>query len=213
MKLYERLPDTVTVGRKRVRLDLGFRNVLRMMEILGRDDLMPEAKEWLAVRCVCKRPVRGTFAAVKALLFSNPPKNDGKRVTSFEQDAPLIRAAFRQVYGIDLWRDNLHWIEFTELLQGIPEGSRYAEIIGIRVREMPEPTKWNAKERAWLARAKASVALKRTEKEIEADYQQSVQNIFNAMLPHAKEVKPCQTDALSSKLPQTDEKPMQASMQ
>lgn len=211
MKLYERLPDSVTVGRKRVRLDLDFRNVLRLLDTMKRDDLMPEARDWIAVRCVCRHPVPGTLQAVKELLFSNPPKNDGKRVTSFEQDAGLIRAAFRQVYGIDLWRDKLHWCEFTELLQGIPEGNRYAETIGIRVREMPEPTKWNAKEREWLARAKASVALKRTEKEIEEDYQQSVKNVFDAILPHAKEVKPCLTDGSSLKSQPMDEKPMQAS--
>lgn len=211
MKLFERLPDSVMVGRKRLRLNLDFRNVLRMMDILSRDDLMPEAKEWLAVRCVCKRPVPGAFQEIKALLFSDPPKGDGKRVTSFEQDAGLIRAAFRQVYGVDLWRDKLHWFEFSELLQGIPEGNRYAETIGIRVREMPEPTKWNAKERAWLAKAKASVALKRTEKEIEEDYQQSVKNVFDALLPHAKEVnESCLTDVSSLKSPQTDEKHMQA---
>ena len=189
MKLYERLPDSVTVGRKRVRVDLDFRNVLRMLETLSRDDLTPEAREWLAGKCICKHPIPGLIVEIKSLLFANPPKNDGKRITSFEQDAGLIRAAFRQVYGIDLWRDKLHWLEFTELLQGIPDGNRYAETIGIRVREMPSPTKWNAKEREWLAKAKASVALKRSEKEMEEDYQNSVKAIFDALLPHAKEVK------------------------
>ena len=186
MKLYERLPDSVMVGRKRVRVDLDFRNVLRMMETLSRDDL---TREWLAGRCICKHPIPGLLAEIKSLLFANPPKNDGKRITSFEQDAGLIRAAFRQVYGIDLWREKLHWLEFSELLQGIPEGNRYAETIGIRVREMPSPTKWNAKEREWLAKAKASVALKRSEEEIEEDYQNSVKAVFDAILPHAKEVK------------------------
>ena len=210
MKLFERLPDFVMVGRKRVRLDLDFRNVLRLMETLSRDDLMPDAREWLAVRWVCKHPRPGTLAEVKKLLFPDAPKNEGKRVTSFEQDAPLIRAAFRQVYGINLWTDSLHWFEFTELLQGIPEGNRYAETIGIRVREMPTPTKYNAKEREWLARAKARVALKRTEKEIEEDYQRDVKNLFDALLPHAKkEVKPCLTEESNLKSPQTDEKPLQ----
>ena len=189
MKLYERLPDFVIVGRKKVRVDLDFRNVLRMMEILSRDDLTPEAREWLAARCVCRRPIHGVLKEIRALLFSDPPKNDGKRITSFEQDAPLIRAAFRQVYGINLWTEKLHWLEFTELLQGIPEGNRYAETIGIRVREMPSPTKWNAKEREWLAKAKASVALKRSEEEIAEDYQRSVKNVFDALLPHTKDVK------------------------
>lgn len=188
MKLFERLPCSVVVGRRRVRLDLDFRNVLRMMDILSQEDLMPDAKEWLAVRCVCRHPRPGTLAEVKKMLFSDAPKGDRKRVTSFEQDAGLIRAAFRQVYGINLWKERLHWFEFTELLQGIPEGNRYAETIGIRVREMPEPTKWNAKERAWLAKAKASVALKRTDKEIEEDYQRDVKNVFDALLIHAKEV-------------------------
>lgn len=188
MKLYDRLPDSVTVGRKRVKVDLDFRNVLRMLETLQRDDLMPVAREWLAVRCVCKHPVKGTLDAIKTLLFPEPPKKDAKRVTSFEQDAPLIRAAFRQTYGINLWTEKLHWFEFIELLNGTPEGTRYSETIGIRMREMPEPTKWNQKERQWLMKAKESVALKKTEKEIEDTYQQDVQNIFNALLPFAKEV-------------------------
>lgn len=193
MKLFERLPDSVLVGRKRVKVDLDFRNVLRMMETLERDDLMPEAREWNAVRCVCKRPVPGTLAAVRKLLFSDS-KPGGKRITSFEQDAGLIRAAFRQTYGINLWTEKLHWLEFVELLHGIPEGTRYSDTIGIRVREMPEPTKYNAKEREWLARAKAAVALKLTDKEIEDNYQKGVKSVFDALLPFAKEVKPCQTE-------------------
>lgn len=195
MKLYDKLPDFVMVGRKKVKVDLDFRNVLKMMETLQRADLMPEAREWIAVRQVCRRPVKGTLEAVKQLLFEDHKKAEGKRVTSFTQDAGLIRAAFRQCYGIDLWRDKLHWLEFRELLNAIPEGNRYAETIGIRVREMPEPTKYNLKERQWLAKAKASVALELTEEERSQDYEQSVANVFDALIPHAKEVKEeCQTD-------------------
>ena len=211
MKLYDRLPDSVTVGGKRVKLDLDFRNVLKMLETMQRKDLMPEARDYRAAKCVCKRPFPGVLDAVKKLLFSDiKPSEQQQRVTSYEQDAWLIRAAFRQTYGIDLWRDKLHWFEFSELLQGIPEGNRYAETIGIRVREMPAPTKWNAKEREWLARAKESVALKRTDKEIDADYQRDVKNVFDALLPYAKEVKPCQTDGSSLKSPQTDGEHTQA---
>jgi hypothetical protein len=190
MKLYERLPDSVMVGRKRVHLDLDFRNVLRMMDTLKRADLTQEAREWIAVHCVCRKPIPGTLEAGKRLLFSDQPKTTGKRVTSFEQDAGLIRAAFRQVYGIDLWRDKLHWFEFTELMQGIPDGNRYAETVGIRAREMPSPTKWNAKEREWLMKAKRSVALQRTEDEIADDYAQGVKTVFDALMTRAqKEVK------------------------
>lgn len=199
MKLYDRLPDHVKVGRRRVKLDLDFRNVLRMLETLERRDLMPEAREYLAVKCICRHPKKGTLEAVKDMLFPYKPEKPGKRVTSFEQDAELIRAAFRQVYGINLWKDKLHWCEFTELLRGIPEGSRYAETIGIRVREMPEPNKYNLKEREALARAKAAVALKVSDDEAQDNYHNGVQNIFNVLMHNAKEVKECRTEESSLK--------------
>ena len=123
MRLQDRLPDGVTVDGKFYRLDFDFRNVLRMMKELGRDDLLPDVRVWRAVRCLTKHPKNEAkvLEAVQKLLFDLPPEKDGQRVTDFEQDAGLIRAAFRQAYGIDLYREKLHWIEFVELLNAIPE--------------------------------------------------------------------------------------------
>ena len=53
--------------------------------------------------------------------------------------------------------------------------------MGIRAREIPAPTNWNQKEREWLMRAKADVALDTSEKEQEEQYQHDVDNI-GAML-------------------------------
>lgn len=179
MKLYEMLPDGVTVDGKFYKMDFSFRNVFRMIEILDRNDLLPEAREYNALRCLCKKPrnVHKVLAEVKKLLFKAPRKADGQKVTDFAQDAGLIRAAFRQAYGIDLYRENLHWIEFTELLNAIPEGSRYAEIVGIRARPIPAPNKWNQKEREWLIKAKHDVAIEMTEKERAEKYDRDVANI------------------------------------
>ena len=191
MKLYDRLPDGVTVGGRFYRLDFDFRNVLRMMETMARDDLMPEAREYLALKCLTKRPknVSKVLAAVRSLLFVKTYKADAKKVTDFEQDASLIRAAFRQAYGIDLYRDRLHWIEFSELLNAIPEGNRYAEVIGIRVRPIPSPTKWNGDERAWLIKAKADVALQMSEKEQQDKYQRDVACVAASLLSWVGEKK------------------------
>ena len=188
MKLQDRLPDGVTVDGKFYKMDFDFRNVLKMVDILDRDDLMPEAKAYKALCCLCKRPknVYKTLEAVKALLFVKPRKKGGPKVTDFIQDAPLIRAAFRQAYGIDLYRDRLHYIEFTELLNAIPEGSRYAEVLGIRARPIPSPTKWNQHEREWLIKAKADVAIQMTEKEQESRYEQDVADIASALMAWAK---------------------------
>lgn len=189
MKLQDRLPDGVTVDGKFYKLDFDFRNVLCMIEELGRDDIIPEARSWRAVHCLTKHPknVDKVLDAVQKLLFDEPPKKDAQKVTDFEQDAGLIRAAFRQSYGIDLYRERLHWIEFTELLNAIPEGSRFSEVVGIRARPLPSPTKWNAEEREWLMKAKANVALHMSESDRDKQYQKDVANIAAALMAWSKQ--------------------------
>ena len=191
MRLQDRLPGGVTADGKFYRLDFDFRNVLNMMKELAREDIMPEARAWRAVRCLTKHPrnEEKVLEAVLKLLFEKPPKNDGQKVTDFEQDAGLIRAAFRQSYGIDLYRDRLHWIEFTELLNAIPGGSRFSEVVGIRARPMPAATKWNAEERRWLMKAKMDVALHMSEEERQERYKKDVAGIAAALLAWAGEEK------------------------
>ena len=56
MKLFERLPDGVTVDGKFYKLNFDFRNVLRMLEVLSMEDLMDDAREYLALKCLTRRP-------------------------------------------------------------------------------------------------------------------------------------------------------------
>lgn len=191
MKLNERLPNRITAGGKTYKVDLDFRNVLRFMDLLARDDLLPGAREYLALKCVMRHPprkdARAVMDAVKAVLFPETKKSaGGQKLTDFEQDADLIRAAFRQAYGIDLYRDTVHWVEFSALLNALPEGSRYAEVLGIRARPMPKATKWNTEEREWLIRAKAQCALKMSDQDQSAHYEQCVINIFRGLMTMAE---------------------------
>jgi hypothetical protein len=184
MKLYERLPDGVTVNGRFYRCDFDFRNVLKMLDVMQRDDIVPDARDYLCAKCVCKPPKNAgeLYKALCGLLFGKDADHGGKRLTSFEQDAPLIRAAFRQVYGIDLFRDKLTWFEFTELLHGLPDGNRYEDVIGIRARPVPAPTKYNAKEREWLLQAKQRCALHLTETEAARKYEADVGKVFAGLL-------------------------------
>ena len=189
MKLHERLPDTVTVDGTRYRVDLDFRNVLRMIDALGREDMLPGAREYVALKCVMKRPPRNTGAAIAALremLFPGGKMQSGEKMTDFVQDADLIRAAFLQAYGINLYRDRLHWLEFTGLLACLPTGSRYADILSIRARPMPKPTKYNGEERKWLAEAKAKFAVRLTDKEMADSLQMSLHSTTLSLLALAQ---------------------------
>lgn len=197
MKLQERLPDRVNAGRRIYRVNLDFRNVLDMLGIMAREDLIPDARDYLALRCVMRRPPRNAdqcanvLAAISRICFKAPTKPaHGPKMTDFEQDADLIRAAFLQEYHINLWRDQLHWLEFTALLDALPEGSRYADVLGIRARPMPAPTKYNAELRQWLAKAKAECAVRMTDREAENSYQNGLRLMAEGLLMMAKkEVK------------------------
>lgn len=189
MKLQDRLPDGVTVNGRFYRMDFDFRNVLRLLDILKRDDLFPGAKIYLALKCVMRHPPKRCaliFKAVDELLF--PDRETGEKITDFEQDADRIRAAFLQAYGINLYRDKLHWIEFRDLLACLPSGSRYTDVLSIRAREIPPATPYNQKEREWLIKAKASCALKISDEERERIYKRGVSDIFAGMMSMAKGV-------------------------
>lgn len=190
MKLYEKLPDRVRAGGRTYRLNLDFRNVLQYMEILSRDDLLPDAREYLALRKLTKHPPKQLpklTEAVKGLLFPETKRPAShEKLTDFAQDADLIRAAFRQSYGIDLYRDKVHWLEFSSLLNALPEGSRYSEVLGIRARPVPAPTKYNKAERDWLIKAKAQCALEKSDKEITDAYTAGVLSAFRGMMSMVK---------------------------
>ena len=192
MKLYETLPDGVTVNGRRYRLDFDFRNILRMNDELARDDVIPEARDYRAAKCIMRRPPKDPgplLAAVRELLFGAPHGEAHEKIMDMAQDADLIRAAFRQNYGIDLWRDRLHWLEFSALLAGLPDGSRYSDVVGIRARKVPSPTKYNAEERKWLMEAKARYALKIDDKQAQANYDRGVLDVFHALLGMAERGK------------------------
>ena len=191
MKLFERLPDKIEIDGRKYRLDLDFRNVLRMVEIMNREDLLSEARNYLALKCVMRKVPKNVgqaMTAVSAIIFPKTKKKGDKwpKLTDYTQDADLIRAAFLQCYGINLWREKLHWFEFTGLLAGLPEGSRYIDIVGIRAKPLPEPTKYNAKERQWLIEAKQRYAIEKTAKEEEEALQASLHATTLSLLALAK---------------------------
>ena len=65
-----------------------------------------------------------------------------------------------QTYGIDLNKAEMSIEEFLALLKGLPEGTKFAEVVRIRTMPVPTATKFNASERSAIMKAKASVALK-----------------------------------------------------
>lgn len=192
MKLQDDLPRRVAAEGRTHRVNLDFRRVLKLLAVMADETLIDEAREYLALKCVMRRPPRSAkrraavLAAVCAVCFPQRKKPTGPKMTDFEQDADLIRAAFMQEYGVNLWRDKLHWLEFSALLAGLPEGSRYSDVLGIRARPMPAPTKYNAELRQWLIKAKVEYAVRLTKKEQENSYQTGLRLMAEGLLALAE---------------------------
>lgn len=80
LKLFERLPDSVTVDGKRYKCDFDFRNVLKLLEIMQRDDIYVDARDYLCTRCVCKKAPKNAaklYVALCDLLFPKARKRAG----------------------------------------------------------------------------------------------------------------------------------------
>ena len=73
-------------------------------------------------------------------LAGNPMKttvSDGKQEQApydIRYDGDYIYASFLQAYGIDLFdvQGKLHWKKFNALLSGLPEGTKFMEVVKIR---------------------------------------------------------------------------------
>lgn len=175
--LYDR-PETGVVFRgRRIRLRTGFRQVLRYYAVLGEDALSEmdkiELGLWLFVKNRLR--VRLMSPARKVQLMEEIFRqhigeggaSDAPRSIDFDQDRRYIYAAFWQCYRLDLLgRDrDLHWQKFLSLFGALPDETRLMQIVSIRTRPMPKATKYNAQERARLARLKAQYRLRLTEEE------------------------------------------------
>ncbi|MGN0747657.1 MAG: Gp15 family bacteriophage protein [Aristaeellaceae bacterium] len=193
MKLHERPCRALRVGRMRYRLRLTFDRVLRAMEAAQDPALNDRDRQRVMLRLMVRHPrpmgPRRQAALLQAILAQLEPEETsrpGPPLLSLTQDAPLIRGAFRQAYGIDLTQDRLHWSVFRELFSALPTGTRLADVIAIRARPMPPPTKTNARERQQLMAAKAEVALRLSDEEKARALRQGKLALAQGMLALAK---------------------------
>lgn len=103
--------------------------------------------------------------AAFALLNEPPPYRlpKGAPTLSVEQDAALIVAAFRQLYGIDLPAEcmQMDWRVFQALLSGITDGTRLGGVMEIRGRKLPKRTQHNGELIAEIQKAKSIYAITR----------------------------------------------------
>jgi hypothetical protein len=165
-----------------------FDNVLQMYQAIEGLDAWDKPEVMLSYLVKQKvKPSLELLQAVSKVLFP-PSKGSGDKAFDFVQDSPLIYAAFYQAYGLDLieQQGKLHWWKFQSLLNGLPSNTRFSEIVSIRMKPIPAPTKYNQQEREELMRLKSLYAVKLTAEERQSQLQQSLRNVVNYLQSVAK---------------------------
>lgn len=100
-------------------------------------------------------------------------KTNGRRAYDFNYDSDLLYASFRQQYGINILKENMHWFEFMALFNALDENTVMAKAIRFRTQDTSnlkgkELEHANKLERYWRLPDEHSVNEK-TPEEIEAD--------------------------------------------
>ncbi len=151
------------------KVNIAFDVIIKMFAIFKDEILGDEEKIDLA----CEILVGNTILSLqnKSLLvekiindFVNSQEissSSDEKIVDYEQDAEYIYAGFLQSYGINLIKQQgiLSFKEFIALFKGLPDNTKIKEIMSIRARPLPPPTKYNADERKHLIELKQYYAL------------------------------------------------------
>ena len=149
MRIYEERSYSLDYKGKTYRINGTVAAVLASLDAQEDDVLSDYYKLETALDILLPEPhpvETALLEAVFSVLFPSK-KEDAEPCIDFEMDAPLICAAFRQTYGIDMRK------ECTTML------TRFMERVELRLMEVPKPTQWNAEYRAKLITAKAKVQI------------------------------------------------------
>lgn len=68
------------------------------------------------------------------VMSTSTPGGPEQKLFNIRFDGEYIFASFMQAYGINLFKvqGELHWKEFNALLAGLPEGTKFVEVVRIR---------------------------------------------------------------------------------
>ena len=185
------LPTSVRYGGRCWALTPAFDNVLRLYRVLD-EVASPADRLDLMLHYLLARddyPLDpALLQAILSAVFIPHRAGDGGKGFDFVQDAPYLYAAFRQAYGVDLFaqQGRLHWWAFCAMLDALPGNTKSSEIVQLRLRPLPAPTRHNARERAELIRLKRIYALRLSAQERQRQLQDGLRKMAACMLQMAQ---------------------------
>ena len=146
--MYEDLPESIVVSGEQIPIHTDFRDYIRLIDMLGDTDLLPNEKKYLLLQYFKKQPkdfgealdALTDFVVMGALKedygHGYPEEEDPetqKMVYSFSYDYPYIFSAFLHDYDINIRTiPYMHWWEFRMLFDGLSKDNEIKQRIMYR---------------------------------------------------------------------------------
>lgn len=144
------LPNTIMVDGKSYLVNTDFKVWLGFNIAIENDELTVNDLAKLFVNDIANIFVNVSSQEnlIKAIMqfLTNPnniPRydNGNERATDYLEDSEYIYASFMDAYGIDLCNTEMHWHQFKALLLGLPDNSRYKQILAMRCADLKDSKK------------------------------------------------------------------------
>ena len=139
--LTQSLPTAVLIGDTEYQINSDFRDCLNVILAFEDPELTGFEKQMILLDILYpEQPDDLQAAFAQGVKFMNGGKDvdeeegGGPRLYSFEKDASLIFAAFRQTHGIDLETAQLHWWKFLALFMDLGADTTFCNLVGLRKR-------------------------------------------------------------------------------
>lgn len=178
--LIDGAPKEIYIGSFKYKINYDFRYGLLFEELMNDKNISDSEKLSVAIRLYLDNQYIEDYPEAIAQVFNfylcgeKPDKeikpNNKGPIFSYEEDAGLIFAAFKEVYNIDLVEEKIHWWKFKALFDALPETCQFRKVIGYRVIEI-KPDMLPS-EKQFYREMKKLYALKdtRTQEEKERDF-------------------------------------------
>lgn len=166
--LYQKINDVLEIEGEEYQINASFDVILKVIELFEEEKISEKHKlnialkllfgpdsEILKYELVRKVEIYNNIfekyikddQSVKPVRYDRlgnvmpEPKDDSKPNYSLRYDASYIYASFLQAYGMDLHNQCgiLHWFKFKALLEGLPEGTKFRQVVSIRMWKPASP--------------------------------------------------------------------------
>lgn len=177
-------PEYVKIGDKKYKINTDFRVAIKCNKV-AEDETIGDYERSLAIIYLLfgDKGLNDGDNYEKLLELAKKYLSCGKEIEQtneqqdmdFVEDYDYIKTSFRSDYGINLDKENMHWWEFFNLINGLSNSELGNCCILNRIRNLrnfDERKIEDAKERQRIHKAKQQVALKKYKKEVKLTEEQ-----------------------------------------